>query len=154
MLTRAINSVRVREYPLRCKKSWDNGTISHHFYHALLPKLVWHYCLLNGIHSWKYLGCIKHVKSTVWLSWRLERAFIHHDRTMLSLSLKNAIPLMYPSPSTNTIWFQENPSQITVLTFQNDGWVEHDINGIDTTLARCFIYIYIVYRIVLRINIV
>ena len=37
MLTLAINSVRVREYPLTCKESWDNGTVSHDFYHALLP---------------------------------------------------------------------------------------------------------------------
>ena len=41
MLTLAINSVRVREYPLICKiNSWDNGTVSHDFYHALLPKLA------------------------------------------------------------------------------------------------------------------
>ena len=40
MLTLAINSVRVREYPLACKQSWDNGTVSHDFYHALLPKLA------------------------------------------------------------------------------------------------------------------
>ena len=40
MLTLAIDSVRVREYPLTCKKSWDNGTASHDFYHALLPELA------------------------------------------------------------------------------------------------------------------
>ena len=40
MLTLAINSVRVREYPLTCKQSWDNGTVSHDCYHALLPKLA------------------------------------------------------------------------------------------------------------------
>ena len=40
MLTLAINSVRVLEYPLTCEKSWDNGTVSHDFYHALLPKLA------------------------------------------------------------------------------------------------------------------
>ena len=46
MLTLAINSVRVRDYPVICNKSWDNGTVSHHFYYALLPKLV---CILQYV---------------------------------------------------------------------------------------------------------
>ena len=40
MFTLAINFVRVREYPLTCKKSRDNGTVFHDFYHVLVPKLA------------------------------------------------------------------------------------------------------------------